>query len=152
MKKKEIYTAKFIPIDGEIKDGDHYWNHKMNIYAIRTSGNSDSAYEGFQKVKLHICTNNFVVGDVSILGVVTIIDGDDITVSDKKDNMSLLVTRRECLVPIGELLFCDWVMDGDEFFKEDLFANGVGYNWSSYFKGYKFKTKCPMCNHYPMGV
>lgn len=54
------YFAKYIPVEGEIKDGDLYINPKMKnrIILPRAYGNDDSSYVGFQKVKLFLCSRD----------------------------------------------------------------------------------------------
>lgn len=41
-----------------------------------------------------------------------------------------------------------FVKEGDEFEHDELFANGVGLNWSPIHTNYKFQVKCPTCGHF----
>ncbi len=56
------YFTKYLPVDGEVKIGDIYYNHLIHTYQSRTC-EEDNSYVGFQKVNLFLCTNDLQAGD-----------------------------------------------------------------------------------------
>ena len=66
------YFAKCLPVEGEIKEGDTYWNPRRKIYQKAEKGddfdtlNTEYKTQGqkaYQKVKLFLCSRDIQVGD-----------------------------------------------------------------------------------------
>lgn len=62
MNNELIYFSKFLPVDGEVKLGDHFIDTGvMNLIGKRA--NKEGDYSGYQKVKLFLCSRNIQIGD-----------------------------------------------------------------------------------------
>lgn len=55
------YFTKYLPVEGEIKEGDYYLNN--GTPTKRTEGTEDKSYLNQQKVKLFLCSRDIQVGD-----------------------------------------------------------------------------------------
>jgi hypothetical protein len=115
--------------------------------------------QGFKHVKLFLCSRDIQVGDEchyrGFKGKVgRSIHGKQVWVLDDSEGNHLIYADDldSLFKVVGEISQeATWVKEGDEFDREDLRANGVGVNWSeeSHDSGkYKFKIKCPTCNHF----
>jgi hypothetical protein len=126
------YFAKYIPIEGKIKEGD-YIKDESGIHHVTAKG-SKVQYDAInkanhiQKVKLFLCSRDIQVGD-RVHG--TILKGNNVYVSDKEDGYSLKddihrISLEEAQIMdaykvIGEISpDALWVKEGDEFIKDQL--------------------------------
>lgn len=137
------YFLKYLPIEGEIKYGDYYLNHKVNHIAQRTDGSMDKSYIGFKKVKLFLCNKEIQVGDkfnnTEIPNKEYIAD-----VVNEKDiecyKHDCFIPRRYCYKTIGEISQdALWVKESDEFDEDE-----VQYDYAANV----YYIKCSQCKSF----
>ncbi len=157
------YFCKYLPVEGEIKDGGKYWNRQWqkaddvvgDIHVkVLQNGN-------FQPAKLFLCSRDIQVGDkVTVEGfhseawfsiVATL---SYITESNQVCLEEAL--KRSSYKVIGEISpEATWVKEGDEFEEKQLeiWANNGEYKLKSLsdyrdHKKIEITIKCPTCAHF----
>jgi hypothetical protein len=121
------YFAKYLPVEGKIETGDLYMNHKMgNIILPRSYGNKDESYEGFQKVKLFLCSRDIQVGD-------TVINPDtllkEVYSEEDRQYYASFNGKSPYFKVIGEISpEATWVQEGMEFREEDVKRHHICYD------------------------
>ena len=148
MQKK--YFTKYLPVEGEIKEGDRYFRDgSLVIIAARKS---DIEYcnnnPSIEKVKLFLCSRDIQVGDKYLEH--TQINPDRyqefvFTLDDKLDGFE----PENSFKVIGEVSpEAIWVTEGMEFDEEELYYEGgfqgtIPDNYTEI--GGKIKFRCPTC-------
>lgn len=144
MSKK--YFAKFLPIDGEIKEGDKYnWLNEIHTATALTikMGHAKT------RLKLFLCSRDIQVGEKWYLE-----DGDGVVGSNTRkegEDWSPIMQEKAYKI-IGEISpEANFVKEGDEFSDGEFcyrqFGNGRIYlerpEWFNY-----IAIKCPCCGDF----
>lgn len=101
-----MHFAKYLPVEGEIKEGDNITNkNKLFTPTIWTADKADVNKDNIEKVKLFLCSRDIQVGDK----VIDSIDGKEYEVKSG-------FLPPEMVKAIGEISpEAKWVKEGDEF-------------------------------------
>lgn len=148
------YFTKYIPVEGRPEPGDIIIKDgKLSKVGCHGLGSATK----WKKAKLFVCSRDIEVGDkvngdidAFNLGIVTKIEGVVAWVKENTTNREEDWMKSSLYKVVGEVSpGAIWVKEGDEFEREELFAHGVGHNWSEEFSGsLKFKIKCPTCKSF----
>lgn len=131
------YFAKYLPVEGEIKEGDMAITIRGEIFQA-TKENNDPIY-GDKRIKLFLCSRAIYVGDMITLDGVEFIHYDE----GEVDSIWYEHIKKGFKV-IGEISKdAAWVKEGDEFNEDELLL----YHTTSSGKNY-FKIKCSQCKIY----
>lgn len=123
----KTYFSKYLPVEGEIKEGDNYLHEDGNVMKWGKLTGNPEKWKGHQKVKLFLCSRDIQIGDEFKWEDKTLISlghGDDddrywIHAAWLGKKMAFDVTKAYKIV--GEISpEAGWVKEGDEFVKEDL--------------------------------
>jgi hypothetical protein len=146
MNKK--YFAKYLPIEGEIKEGDYFIekdtlgnDNILPCLGLLSLVPHDHLVSR-KKVKLFLCSRDIQVGD-------KVYTGSSIFELDYNSFCALrtLDSDKKWFKIIGEISpEAEWVKEGDKFDKADLSAHGAGPNWNDSYGKYKFIVRCKCCN------
>lgn len=131
------YFTKLIAVEGKIFEGDIVMGTNGVCVIWGNESRHGLQYYGWEesiqylktprKAKLFLCSRDIQVGDMSNLGEIYRIEGDDVSVWDKTDGMSLLATRKECFKPIREISpDATWVTENQELDESEV---GILYNF-----------------------
>jgi hypothetical protein len=112
----KIYFAKYLPVDGEIKEGDSYLFADKVLLAPKTFADHDEGSDGKRrKVKLFLCSEDIQIGDMV----------KDINYPSQipflMDGLYLKILKEKGIKDnfyrvVGEISpEATWVKDGDEF-------------------------------------
>ena len=109
------YFAKYLPVEGEIKMGDKFFEEGLGIGTRR---NKEGLYD-FQKVKLFLCSRDIQVGDEVQLYKSGFELGDKVKITSES-NLEIAKMGMGFKV-IGEISSeATWVKEGDEFDETEL--------------------------------
>lgn len=142
MSKK--YFAKYLPVEGEIKEGD-YWQHPKGAIFPYTEGYAKGPIASLKpkKVKLFLCSRDIQVGDKVLNSKMT---GDlDVT----EDILELIQSEPNegWFKVVGEISpEARWIKEGDEFDKDDI--EHVNGRRTAALVFVTIKIKCPCCNKF----
>jgi len=156
------YFAKYLPVEGEIKEGDWITDGKFNTGKCLQRDSEFlecSCFYGmtdvvnWRKVKLFLCSKDIQIGDKAIYNnKEVVINGyDERFLIWEFEGMPAPVNyNKELLLKvIGEISpNAIWVKEGDKFEHSDLLAAGHGVNWSDKSDDvgkFKFKVLCQNC-------
>ena len=153
----KLYFAKFLAVEGEIKEGDIILQYQHNKGKYRRGIASSGKYiNGERKVKLFLCSRDIQAGD-------TVTDGKgNYNRVDNNPNITGLeiASRQGWFKVIGEISpDAIWVKDGDEFDRNDFemrWTNSKGENSLTMADVNTEETsprlvayfQCPTCKHY----
>lgn len=150
----KTYFAKYLPVEGEIKEGDRYrYKGYPMTPLIEGRGNRNVQMIGkpLEKVKLFLCSEDIQVGDNVIDPGTKNLSSE--TVLDKED-LEFLNSVRAFKV-IGEISpEAVWVKEGDEFDRPDFEAiwrdelgnlNFCAYDLKGAEQELIIRIKCPTC-------
>ena len=152
------YFAKYIPIAGTPKIGDMALKPSIDYEGmfgqILSTGKyveevddddlTSESFKEFKLVKLFVCSSDFDL-DYTVTNTDT---GESRLISTDAELQLARMQRGILLIKMGEVSkYATWVKEGDEFNKEELFANGIGYNWHPKHKCGFFQVKGP-CGHF----
>jgi len=134
----KIYFAKYLPYEGNIKEGEDYW---CSVYGYRkgnhASRNVPKGEERFKPVKLFLCSRDIQVGDKVYA------TADDFYRT--YDGYSDLCTDE--IKIIGEISpQAIWVKEGDEFEEDEIKRNIIAKEFG--IEEYPIKIKCSQCNNF----
>ncbi|MEO6303820.1 MAG: hypothetical protein ABIP51_11680 [Bacteroidia bacterium] len=158
------YFAKYLPVEGEIKDGGKYWNKQHNEaddvigeihVSILKNGN-------FKPAKLSLCSRNIQIGDENLKG-----ESEISKVHNQEHLDSINLANKFVLDSFYKVVGkispdATWVKEGDEFNEEDILKfvyddSGVDQPWCIFLnqdwdeidnKFKMIKIKCSQCNTY----
>lgn len=146
------YFAKYLPVDGEVKDGDHALNNAGCVY-LSLVGNDDT--KAHQKMKLFLCSRDIQVGDKKVYSGINGIHEDDKDnepeiIAEIKTEYQLQFIRAiaEAAQVIAFKVLCPispeatWIKEGDEFTNEEWQYWNVDYGFMLGKKGGPF-TEAP---------
>jgi hypothetical protein len=151
----KTYFAKYLPVEGEIKEGDYFIRSKCNtiMHAGDISITEKANLLKYPKAKLFLCSRDIQVGDRvwnqdSGYGEVKEIDIEGETLGVKYDLQDYEVEEdfKYIVKVIGEISpEAKWVKEGDEFDEGEVFNSpaplwitGIGYQDF-------IQVKCPCC-------
>lgn len=135
------YFAKYLPVEGEIKEGDYY-SSATGIYK-HTGGKNYVILSTYKKVKLFLCSRDIKVGDKVFCFDVHLNNPlhpperyiDPWRIRTEGD------TCNACIKVIGEISpNAIWVKEGDEFEERDISRRGC--------LGDLILIKCPCCGDF----
>ncbi len=144
------YFAKYLPVEGEIKEGDWYKSPSGSI--LSQHNGTELLPDGWYKVKLFLCSRDLNYGDE-----VTCINPYSVNYLKKSKHFEFGDTESWAKV-IGEISpEAKWVKEGDEFDEDNIYFQDCGKhveccdgdckfpNW----KGGEFiQIKCPTCEKF----
>jgi len=137
------YFAKYVPIEGKVKEGYHLDKNKNEI--IYYNGDYGDVKPSFLiPVKLCICTREIKIGDMAKDTKQPLTDFyvDEKDIIRIKSGTDELYSQMDLYKVVGKISSeASWVKEGDMFDREDLMANGVGVNWNDTYDNYTFKIK-----------
>lgn len=143
------YFTKYLPVEGEIKEGDWYIGGVNNIPTKRSLGRDDNmANTKCTKVKLFLCSRNIFKGDMFYDESLNLNETFE-ALGDLKPTEYGNQYRFKVIGKISKDAV--WVTEGMEFDKEDLFLNGIGQNWDNMtpLTGKNIiKIKCSQCKQF----
>jgi hypothetical protein len=145
------YFAKYLPVGGEIKEGNTSLKNGIRFFHHRVS--QSDTFEGHQKVKLFLCSRDIQVGDE----MTPIFGGNTFTVTEK--SLIAIITSETSAKVIGEISpGATWVKEGDEFERNDFRVlwqnspNGRGFARSETCEDFTpylvVEFPCPVCKNY----
>lgn len=117
------YFAKYLPVGGEIKEGDIVKDFSRPTYPVPYNP-IHHKLEGKTKLKLFLCSRDIQVGDECFFT-------EDVTASSvvAASEVTLDFLRRKAFKILGEIsLEAKWVKDGDEFNREEWMCNWAKNN------------------------
>jgi hypothetical protein len=151
------YFAEYIPVKGEIKEGDTFWNPSTSEYLFASKEMLSWNYptpNTWKKVKLFLCSRDIQVGD-KVFG--TILTGDNVYVSNEQQGYSLHedihrisleeAEMMDAYKVIGEISSdaLSFVKKGMEFDEDQLKLTVCSRGFTSPVYPV-FQVKCPCCD------
>lgn len=152
------YFAKYLPVEGEIKEGDMYWFNGSPT-ELRKDNNDAHGMCSCKKVKLFLCSKDIQIGDKfvnprwGLLGfqehVCTNIEmgsGENFYPKEmiiwfKEGSVNFWLPLDKCYKVMGEISpEAIWVKEGDEFDEGDISRRGC--------LGDLILIKCPTCKKF----
>lgn len=125
----KLYFAKYLPIEGEIKEGDWGFHKERGATILMQWKSGMPQFSGDKLAKLFLCSRDFQVGDkVRLFSNPT----EEINVPKnflvRENGERFVDTRLSSFKVIGEISpEATWVKEGQEF-DEDEVALGMGNN------------------------
>jgi len=151
---KKYYT-KYLPVEGEIKVGE---------ICLVTDDDGSTAFLPFKqvyvdeggilpkKVELFLCSRDIQIGDHAMEFLSSTGEYDTFQIDTENDIFDDMIADKRQFKVIGKITTTDeWVKEGNEYYEDELMAQGFGFNWDR--DGdrtgfiYKFKVKGP-CGHF----
>lgn len=127
------YFAKYLPVEGEIKEGDMYWFNGSPT-ELRKDNNDAHGMCSCKKVKLFLCSRDIQIGDKVRWLTGNGEWGNSVVTGDPS---KLIETYKV----IGEISpEAIWVKEGDEFDEGDISRRGC--------LGDLILIKCPTCKKF----
>jgi len=123
MQKNKSYFAKYLPVEGEIKEGELVTDNH-GIFPYHKGNPCQGVFGNFKKVKLFLCSRDIQVGDKVVyeahldfgVQLVTNIEDDEVAVLSKGSKTH----AHNLLKVIGEISpEATWVKEGDEFDEDE---------------------------------
>lgn len=150
----KLYFAKHLPVEGEIKEGDHYLFNNNNDIATKDVINEIKLHsEGYTRAKLFLCSRDIKVGD-KVQG--TILTGDNVYVTDEqgynlKENIHNISLKEAQIMDafkvIGEISpEAIWVKEGDEFNITEFRDRLIGWSYNKEVN--RIEIRCSQCGHF----
>lgn len=139
------YFTKYLPVEGEINEGDKFLDHTDNLikdaHIPEIYNNPHVPYfDGYKKVKLFLCSRDVQKTDKEIY--VHKPDGSEVTkvelidiISDKENTVVMFkwgeqtpgTLIQNTFKKIGEISpGAKWVKEGNEFDEDEVFATLIG--------------------------
>ena len=157
------YFTKYLPVEGEIKEGDKVWdsnfNRVRNIKYVSKELADFSNKTGNKKAKLSLCSRDIQVGDRVYYTpsnkslnppkegfyTVNFTNPPLVSFTDTRG----VVDRDLCIKVIGEVSpEATWVKEGMEFDKEQIKVVGYGNHWDKHRNLTNIQFKCPHCGKF----
>lgn len=119
------YFAKYLPVEGEIKEGDYHISYLQSLGVNkRGTGTDDKYFADLQRVKLFLCSDDVKIGDLVRAGYESTL-GFDIEIISESLGTSVPhwtvkggyeYAKEAAFKVIGEISpAAGWVKEGDEF-------------------------------------
>ncbi len=127
------YFTKYLPVEGEIKEGDTVaWDCNNNLL-VGITGTQNSIKtlkdDGYQSAKLFLCSRDIEIGDrlYPLEGAEDQHEGAEMTCLQDV----VVFKKNKAFKVIGEISReATWVKEGDEFDKDEIYLSGHGPNWN----------------------
>jgi hypothetical protein len=164
MTNDKPYFTKYLPIEGEIKEGDKYFAYG-HIQTCTTTAKDllVGLNKNYKLHKLFLCSRDIQVGDKFTRGDIAetaldIVEGD-IQFKDTKNLMQcgtdflFYWPVKECFKVIGEISpdALSYVKEGDEFDEDEVqwcYRESVGLSASNDKEDVAYRIQCPNCKHF----
>ena len=138
------YFAKYLPVEGEIKEGDYYITATDYQKVRKCEDRSWGTFEMCKKVKLFLCSRDIQVGDniwawdssgndnnlVDDFGIVLSLEYGGVKVKPKNRTQEYIrYSKEEVVKVVGEISpDATWFKEGDEFNEEEVQRNHICYD------------------------